>query len=128
MYGKIIDGKLVCAPNPMLADITNEETGEIARYKVYNPRPEQYEAEGYLEVIETEYPEASEGDADKYYEKRYIERDGKIYGEWVETEAPEAPEVPEPTPTLEERTSALEENVAGLSEELEAAKIILGVE
>ena len=125
MYGKIIDGMLVVAPNPMLADIRNEETGETARYKVYNPRPEQYEAEGYLEIIETEYPEASEGEADKYYEKRYIERDGKIYGEWIEAEAPD---VPEPKPTLEERTAALETNVAGLSEELEAAKIILGVE
>ena len=115
MYGKIIDGKLVFAPNPMLADIRNEETGETARYKVYNPRSEQYEAEGYLEVIETEYPEASEGEAVKCYEKRYIERDGKIYGEWVETEAPD---VPEPKPSLEERTSALEVEVNDLGEAL----------
>ena len=122
MYGKIIDGRLVIAPNPMVANITNKN-GETRTYKIYNPRPEQYEAEGYLEIVETDYPST-----DKYYEKRYIERDGKIYGEWVEAEAPEAPEVPEPTPTLEERTAALETNVAGLSEELEAAKIILGVE
>lgn len=121
MYGKIIDGKLVAAPSPMLADITDEETGKTARYKIYNPRPEQYEAEGYLKVVETKYPT----DTGKYYEKQYVERDGKIYGEWVEAEAPE---VPEPTPTLEERTAALETNVAGLSEELAAAKIILGVE
>ena len=121
MYGKIIDGNLVSAPDPMVADITNKETGETARYKIYNPRPEQYEAEGYLEVIETEYP----ADEDKYYEKQYVERDGKIYGEWIEAEAPE---IFEPKPTLEERTTALETNVAGLSEELAAAKIILGVE
>ena len=120
MYGKIIDGRLVIAPSPISANIKDEDTGETARYKIYNPRPEQYEAEGYFEIVETDYP-----DTDKYYEKQYVERDGKIYGEWVEAEAPE---VPEPTPTLEERTSALEENVAGLSEELEAAKIILGVE
>lgn len=118
MYGKIIDGKLAPAPNPMLADIRNEETGETARYKVYNPRPEQYEAEGYLEIIETEYPEASEGEADKYYEKLYIERDGKIYGEWVETEAPEAPEETEPTPTVEERVADLEEKTDDLGEAL----------
>lgn len=115
MYGKIIDGNLVSAPDPMVADITNKETGKTARYKIYNPRPEQYEAEGYLEVIETEYPEASEGDAVKYYEKRYIERDGKIYGEWVETEAPEETE---PVPTVEERVADLEEKTDDLGEAL----------
>ena len=98
MYGKIIDGKLVFAPNPMVS----------GDYKIYNPKSEHYEAEGYLEVIETEYPEG-----DKYYEKTYTERDGKIYGEWVETEAPEATE---PTPSLEERTAALEEEVDVLNE------------
>ena len=110
MYGKIIDGNLVSAPNPMFTNITNKETGKTARYKVYNPRPEQYEAEGYLEVIETEYPET-----DGFYKKYYVERDGKIYGEWVETEAPE---IFEPKPTLEERTTALEEKTNDLGEAL----------
>ena len=114
MYGKIIDGMLVLAPNPMLADIRNEETGETARYKVYNPRPEQYEAEGYLEVIETDYPEVAYGEV-KYYEKHYVERDGKIYGEWVEAETPE---MPEPTPTADERITALEEKTDDLGEAL----------
>lgn len=116
MYGKIIDGKFILAPNPLVS----------GGYKKYNPRPKDYEDEGYLEVVETEYPDIPDGEI-KYYEKQYVERDGKIYGEWVETEAPEVPAV-EPTPSLEERTSALENNVASLSEELEAAKIILGVE
>ncbi len=127
MYGKIIDGKLMLAPNPLVTDRVNKTTGTVGKYKVYNPKPEQYEDEGYLKIIETEYPEVFEGDF-KYYKKHYVERDGKIYGEWVEAEAPEVPEETEPTPTLEERTTALETNVAGLSEELEAAKIILGVE
>ena len=113
MYGKIIDGNLVTAPNPMFTNITDEDTEKSARYRVFNPTNEQYETEGYLEIVETDYP-----DTDKYYEKRYIERDGKIYGEWVEAEAPE---VPEPTPTADERIAALEE-------ELRAAKILLGVE
>ena len=113
MYGKIIDGKLVLAPDPMLADIRNEETGETARYKVYNPRPEQYEAEGYLEIVETDYP-----DTDKHYKKRYIERHGKIYGEWVEAEAPEVPEETEPVPTVEERVADLEERTDDLGEAL----------
>lgn len=111
MYGKIIDGKLVAAPNPMIADITNKETGETAKYKIHNPRPEHYEAEGYLEVIETDYP-----DTDKYYEKHYVERNGKIYGEWVEAEAPE--DVPT-QPTLEERTAKLETEVDDLGEALD---------
>jgi hypothetical protein len=106
MYGKIIDGKFVLAPNPLVSD----------KYKIYNPKPEHYEAEGYIEVIETDYP-----DDGKYYEKHYIERDGKIYGEWIEAEAPEVPEAPTPTPTTDERITALEE-------ELQATKILLGVE
>lgn len=105
MYGKITDGKLVIAPNPIT----------IGKYRVHNPSPEHYEAEGYLEVIETEHPEAPEGEI-KYYEKQYTERDGKIYGEWVEAEAPEAPES---KPTLEERTTALEEEVGDLNESLD---------
>lgn len=110
MYGKIIDGKLVSAPNPL----------KSGNYKIYNPKPEHYETEGYLEVIETEYPEVAEGEV-KYYEKHYVERDGAIYGEWIEAEAPEEPVIPEPMPTAEERITALEE-------ELRAAKILLGVE
>ena len=102
MYGKIIDGKLVTAPNPIT----------IGKYRVHNPRSEHYEAEGYLEVIEIEYP----SETDKYYEKQYVEREGKIYGEWVETEAPEATE---PTTTLEQRTTALEKIVDGLNETLD---------
>ena len=57
MYGKIINGKLEPAPNPMVID----------GYKIYNPYPEQYEAEEFLEVVETEYPMES----GKHYEKKY---------------------------------------------------------
>ncbi len=91
MYGKIIDGKLILAPNPMV----------VGKRKIYNPKPEQYVENGYLEIIETDYP-----DDNKYYEKQYIEQDGVIRGIWVETEAPEFPTV---VPTLEERTTALEQ-------------------
>ena len=101
MYGKLIDGKLVSAPNPMVS----------GNYKIYNPKPKHYEAEGYLEVIETDYP-----DTDKYYEKHYVERNGKIYGEWVEIEAPD---VPEHIPTAEERITVLEGEVDDLGEALD---------
>ena len=101
MYGKIIDGKFVLAPNPLAS----------GGYKIYNPKPKHYEAEGYLEVIETDYPDTGE-----YYEKHYVERDGKIYGEWVEAEAHE---MPEPTPTTDERITALEGEVDELGEALD---------
>ena len=103
MYGKIIDGKFVLAPNPMVFD----------GRKIYNPRPIDYEKAGYLEVIETDYPDTGE-----YYEKTYVERDGKIYGEWVETEVPDMPE-PDPTPTTDERITALEGEVDELGEALD---------
>lgn len=107
MYGKIIDGKFILAPNPLVS----------GGYKIYNPRPKDYKDEGYLEVVETEYPDIPDGEI-KYYEKTYVERDGKIYGEWVETEAPEMP-VPDPTPTTDERITALEGEVDELGEALD---------
>jgi hypothetical protein len=100
MYGKIVEGNILSAPNPMV----------IGNYKVYNPRAEQYISEGYLEIIETDYPENPDG---KYYVKEYVERDGAIYGEWVEGTAPE---IPPAIPSLEERTTALEEEVNVLGE------------
>ena len=100
MYGKIVDGKLIYAPNPLATEEVNKETGEISKYNVYNPLPTTYEAEGYLEIIETDYPTD-----DKYYEKQYVERDGKIYSEWVETEPPYH------EPSLEERVAITESQI-----------------
>lgn len=100
MYGKIIDGKLVLAPNPLIT----------WRYKIYNPRPEDYIEEGYKEIVETEYP--TDG---KYYDSSYVDRNGKIYREWVEAETPE---VTEPTLTTDERITALEERTDDLGEAL----------
>lgn len=93
MYGKFIDEKFVFAPNPMT----------VGEYKVYNPTPENYKAEGYLEIIETEYPADN-----KYYVKRYTERDGAIYETWIEAEMPN---ILEPIPTLEERMAIAESQI-----------------
>lgn len=112
MFGTLKDGILIPAPKAIDADI--EIDGVVRRARVYNPKPEHYKSAGYLEVIEADYPEVSEDDV-RYFEKVYTERDGAIYGEWVEAEAPE--EV-EPTPTLEERTTALEAEVSDLGEAL----------
>ena len=90
MFGKFTDGKFEFAPNPLRTE----------EYTIYNPRPEKYIEEGYLEVIELEYPTE-----DGYFVKNYVEREGKIYGEWVKAEKPIA------IPTLEERVTAVEARV-----------------
>ncbi len=115
MYAKLLNGILEPAPLDLLCEIEVRGTNKV--FQVFNPAPEQYIKAGYLPVIEADYPENDEGNF-KYYEKVYTERDGVIYGEWVECDAPEAIT---PTPTNEERIAALEE-------ELAAAKILLGVE
>ena len=122
MFGTLKDGILILAPKAINAEVDIDGVKRMAR--VYNPKPEHYKSAGYLEIIEADYPEVAEDDI-KYFKKVYTEKDGAIYGEWVETEAPEVPPL---TPTLEERTSALEGDVAVLTEQLEATKIILGVE
>ncbi len=90
MYGKIIDGKLIPAPNPLV----------VGKYKIYNPKPEDYTAQGYLKITETEPP--ADG---KNYAKTYRECDGVICTDWIETEKPVA------HPALEERVSAIEAQV-----------------
>lgn len=93
MFGKFTDGKFEFAPNPLRTE----------EYTIYNPRPEKYIEEGYLEVVELNYP--TEVAEDKYYIKNYVERDGKIYGEWVEGE------MPMHTPSLEERVAIAEAQI-----------------
>ena len=119
MFGTLKNGILIPAPKAIDADI--EIDGVVRRARVYNPKPEHYKSAGYLEVIEEDYPEVAEDDV-RFFEKVYTERDGAIYGEWVEVDPPEE----EPTaPTLEERTAALEAEVSDLGEALEM--IIEGV-
>lgn len=110
MFGTLKNGILIPAPKAIDADV--EIGGVVRRARVYNPKPEHYKSAGYLEVIEADYPEVAEDDT-RYFEKVYTERDGAIYGEWVEVDPPE-PETP--IPTLEERTAALEVEVSDLGE------------
>lgn len=92
MYGKFISGKFVSAPNPLVS----------GNRKIYNPRSEDYIADGYTEVIEAEYPENIDG---KYYEKKYELRDGVIYAVWEEAERSTPPA------NLGDRVSAIEAQV-----------------
>ena len=56
MYGKLINGRLVPAPNPL----------HINRGLVYNPSSYLYEAVGYRLVVDTPQPEQPEDDAAVY--------------------------------------------------------------
>lgn len=105
MYGKLENGELIIAPNPIRLNLFVEALGEERNFQVFNPRPEQYAQAGYLEVIEEPYPE-EEG---KYFVETYIEEDGKIVGKWVESEPP----VIEPTPfeLLSNRVMVTEEQI-----------------
>ena len=71
-YGKIIDGKLWYATNPVRTD------GEM----IANPTDEMYEEFGYKHVTYTDSPER-EG---YYYTPFYTEREDDILQEWEEHE------------------------------------------
>lgn len=105
-YGTMKDGVPVLAPNPLHVD----------GYFVYNPMDEQYAAAGYLPIIETPYPETSEGEEPLYYIEKWAEENGQIVRIWTETEPPEPVIQP---PTLEERVGAVEASTAALSADLE---------
>lgn len=105
-YGTLNEGVPVMAPNPL----------HVEGYLIYNPTDEKYAAAGYLPIIETPYPTASEGEEAKYYTASWKEQDGQIVRLWTETEPP----VPAPVkPTLEERVGAVEASTAALSADLE---------
>ncbi|MBQ4137383.1 MAG: hypothetical protein IJD67_04660 [Clostridia bacterium] len=110
MYAKLFDGVLISAPATIKDEI--EVNGVKKAFKFYTPSDAQYRKAGYLPVITADYPE-TDMENPKHYTLSYTERDGAIYGEWVESEPPIVP------PTIEERTSALEEEVDGLNEALD---------
>lgn len=105
-YGILKDGMPVMAPNPLHAE----------GYQIYNPTDAQYDAGGYLPIIETPYPAAEEGPEPKYYTAGWEEQGGRIVRVWTEAEPP----APVPAkPTLEERVGAVEASTAALSADLE---------
>ena len=67
MYGKLINGRLVPAPNPL----------HINRGLVYNPSSYLYEAVGYRLVVDTPQPEQPEDDAAVYYTSHWEEQAGQ---------------------------------------------------
>lgn len=110
MYAKLFDGALISAPASITDEI--EVNGVKKAFKFYTPSDAQYRKAGYLPVITADYPE-TDMENPKHYKLIYTERDGAIYGEWVECEPPVV------QPTIEERTTALEAEVDGLNEALD---------
>lgn len=97
MYGKLIDGNIVPAPNPL----------HVNRGMVYNPSGYIYESVGYKPIVDTPMPEPEEG-TEVYYTSHWEEQDGKIVRVWTETDPPE----PEPVPVPRELTSAEKRELA----------------
>lgn len=98
MYAKLIDGRLVYAPNMLRA-----EQGDV-----YNPSADMLSDAGYKPVLETPYPE-TDSEFEVAYTATWQEQDGRIVQVWTECEETvDAPHVP----TLDERVSILENIIA----------------
>lgn len=97
MYGSLINGTPLPAPNPL----------HINGAVVYNPPESIYAKAGYLPIVETPVPGVSESDTE-YYTPSWVEQDGQIVQVWTPTDPPEPAPVPPTAPTTEERLAALE--------------------
>ena len=99
-YGKLRDGVLVIAPNPLT----------FGGRKTYNPPAKFFEMAGYLPVEETSQP-----DDGGYYVSTWAEQDGKIVQVWTAAEPPSTePDVPTWEETTNKRISSLENAVDDL--------------
>ena len=95
MYGKLIDGNIVLAPNPL----------HINRGMIYNPSGYIYESVGYKPIVDTPVPESEDG-TEVYYTSHWEEQDGKIVRVWTETDPPEPVTVPQELTPSEHREQA----------------------
>ena len=80
MRAKIIDGEIVFAPRKIRREIDGEQ------YTTYNPTDEMLAEQGWLNVVETETPEAPSG---HHYEPTYIEESSEIVQGWELVEDPD---------------------------------------
>ena len=95
MYGKLIDGNIVLASNPL----------HINRGMIYNPSGYIYESVGYKPIVDTPVPESEDG-TEVYYTSHWEEQDGKIVRVWTETDPPEPVTVPQELTPSEHREQA----------------------
>ena len=78
-YGKLVDGKLVYAPNKLKTVIGDDEGNEIA-VQVINATAAQYAMSGWLPILRAQPPEPTE---DGYYAPVYEEEDSVIRERFV---------------------------------------------
>lgn len=97
-YGKLINGQIVPAPNPL----------HVNRGMVYNPSGYLYQSVGYRPIIDTPQPEQPEDGSTVYYASHWEEIDGEIVRVWTETD----PHEPEPVPVSRELTPAEKRELA----------------
>lgn len=102
-YGKLIDGVLIYAPNPL------SHNG----MRIYNPSGDLYVAEGYAPIIETSAPESTE-DSVVYYAPTWEMQANQIVKVWIETEPPVEEIEVAPSPTLDERVAAVESAILAI--------------
>ena len=95
MYGKLINGQIVPAPNPL----------HVNRSMVYNPSGYIYESVGYKPIVDTPMPEPEDG-TEVYYTSHWEEQDSQIVRVWTETDPPEPVPVPRELTPAEKREQA----------------------
>ena len=78
-YGKLVDGKLIYAPNKLKTVITDDEGNEIA-VQIINASAAQYAMSGWLPILKTQQPEPTE---DGCYVPAYDVVDGVIVESYV---------------------------------------------
>lgn len=79
-YGKIVDGKLVYAPN-MLAVTSVDKDGNEIRGHAFNASSETYLEQGWYPIVKTSYP-----DDGKIYEETFEMVNNTIHNSWIESE------------------------------------------
>lgn len=105
-YGKIVDGRLVYAPNKIRVTMLTP-TGTEVEVSVFNGTAEQYLSVGYKSIIQEPYPQDG-----KTYEMEFVVTDDTIYIHWREIEPPV------PAPTIDDRVEAIESAIVEIAEEL----------
>lgn len=105
-YGKIVDGRLVYAPNKIRVTMLTPSGTEV-EVSVFNGTAEQYLSVGYKAIVQEPYPQDG-----KTYEMEFVVTDDTIRVHWREIEPPV------PTPTIDDRVEAIESAIVEIAEEL----------
>lgn len=84
-YGKLVDGRLIYAPNKLKSTIEDEDGNPIS-VQIINATAAQYAMCGWLPILKAQRPEPAE---DGYYVPAYDVVDGMIVERYVYEEEEE---------------------------------------